>query len=53
MSTAMLPGSLWTKERKRKVCRQRTTSVGEPTELLGESAATGVSACVGCSAVPG
>lgn len=44
MSTAMLPGSLWTKERKRKVCRQRVRSVGEPTELPSESAATGVAA---------
>lgn len=45
MSTAMLPGSMWTKERKRKVCRQRMRSVGEPTELLGENAAPGVLAC--------
>ncbi len=27
-----------------KVCRQGVRSVGEPTELLGESAATGVAA---------
>ena len=46
MSTAVLPGSLWTKERKRNVCRQRMRSVGKPTELLGESTVPSVLACV-------